>query len=259
MIDYATMFRLDNKTAVVVGVGGIGGEVAKALAAQGAHVVCADFAAETAEQVAGEIGAASGSAEALSIDITDGDQVRQATQRYADAEAVIITAGRNIRKRLVDYSDQDFDTVVNLNLRGTFLLLQGFGAAMAERGRGSIVVFSSMRAHLVEPGQSVYAATKAGVIQLMRTAAAEFGPRAVRFNAICPGVVETPLTAQIKKSPEWYEAYASAGALGRWAQPEEIAGAAVFLVSDASTFVTGSVLDVDGGWTAVDGRFTPPL
>lgn len=254
MTDYATMFRLDNRTAVVVGVGGIGREVATALAAQGARVVCADFAAEAAQEVAAEVGG-----EPLALDITDTDQVRRAAERYADAEAVVITAGRNIRKRMVDYTDDDFDTVVNLNLRGTFVLLQTFGAAMAERGRGSIVVFSSMRAHVVEPGQSVYAATKAGVIQLMRTAAAEFGDRGVRFNAICPGVVETPLTAQIKKSPEWYEAYATAGALGRWAQPHEIAGAVVFLVSDASTFVTGSVVDVDGGWTAVDGRFTPPL
>ena len=89
--------------------------------------------------------------------------------------------------------------------------------------------------------------------------AAELGPRGVRANAIAPGVVETPLTAQISADPEWHEAYARKSALGRWAQPEELAGAVVFLASEASSFVTGALLPVDGGWTAIDGRYTPPL
>jgi NAD(P)-dependent dehydrogenase (short-subunit alcohol dehydrogenase family) len=120
------------------------------------------------------------------------------------------------------------------------------------------VVLSSIRGRTVEPGQSVYAATKAGAEMLVRTAAAEFGPHGVRVNAIAPGIVETPLTEQIKADPAWYRAYAEKGALGRWSRPDELAGAVVYLCSDASSFVTGSTLAVDGGWTAVDGRFTPP-
>jgi NAD(P)-dependent dehydrogenase (short-subunit alcohol dehydrogenase family) len=92
----------------------------------------------------------------------------------------------------------------------------------------------------------------------LRTAAAELGPRGVRVNAIAPGVVETPLTTQIRADPAWEAAYASKSALGRWAQPSELAGAVVYLAADAASFVTGSVLTVDGGWTAVDGRFDPP-
>jgi NAD(P)-dependent dehydrogenase (short-subunit alcohol dehydrogenase family) len=148
--------------------------------------------------------------------------------------------------------------VVSLNLRSSFDLVRAFGAGMAERGRGSIIGFSSIRAVTVEPGQGIYAATKAGVVQLLRTAAAELGPSGVRLNAIAPGVVETPLTEQIRDVPQWFEAYANKSALQRWSQPGELAGAVVYLASDASSFVTGIQLFVDGGWTAIDGRYTPP-
>ncbi len=94
---------------------------------------------------------------------------------------------------------------------------------------------------------------------MFRALAAELGGRGVRVNVVAPGVVETPLTAQIKEQPEWYEAYADKSILGRWAQPYEMVGAVVFLASGASSYVTGSFMLVDGGWTAADGRFTPPL
>ena len=142
--------------------------------------------------------------------------------------------------------------------RAAFDLVRAFAPGMVARGRGSIVAFSSIRAVTVEPGQGVYAATKAGLVQLLRTAAAEFGPHGVRVNAVAPGIVDTPLTAQIKAVPEWASAYAGKSALGRWARPDELVGAVVYLVSDASSFVTGTQLFVDGGWTAIDGRYTPP-
>src|SRR5918996_3980478 len=109
----------------------------------------------------------------------------------------------NVRKRLLDYTRDEFDRVVSLNLRASFDLVRAFGRGMAERGSGSIIGFASIRAVTVEPGQGVYAATKAGLVQLLRTAAAELGPAGVRLNAIAPGIVDTPLTAQIKQVPEW--------------------------------------------------------
>jgi NAD(P)-dependent dehydrogenase (short-subunit alcohol dehydrogenase family) len=111
---------------------------------------------------------------------------------------------------------------------------------------------------VVEPGQSVYAMTKSGILQLVRAGAAEFGPFGVRVNAVGPGVVETPLTAPIRANAEWHDAYANKSVLKRWARADEMVGPTLFLVSDAASYVTGTILFADGGWTAADGRFTPP-
>lgn len=253
------MFQLEGRRAVVVGAGsGIGREAAKALGAHGAAVACLDIDAEAAADTARAIGPG---AQARPLDVRDPEAVGAAAEQLDEGPGVdilVFTAAMNVRKRILDYTPEEFDRVIDLNLRASFTLIRAFGAGMTERGRGSIVGMSSIRAYTVEPGQSVYAATKAGLVQLVRTAAAEFGPAGVRVNAVAPGVVETPLTSPIKNDPGWYDAYAAKSALGRWAVPEEIAGAVVYLASDAASFVTGAVLPVDGGWTAVDGRYDPP-
>lgn len=253
--DYTRLFRLDGRKAVVVGAGsGIGRESALGLAAHGAEVICADRDLRTAEQTAG----AGAGLTAYQLDILDETAITRAAAAFGPVDVLVFTAATNVRKRLLDYSGEEFDRVVSLNLRASFDLVRAFGAGMAERGRGNIIGFSSIRAVAVEPGQGVYAATKAGLVQLLRTAAAELGPSGVRVNAIAPGIVDTPLTAQIRAVPEWSQAYADKSALGRWSHAEELVGAVVYLASDASSFVTGSQLFVDGGWTAIDGRYTPP-
>lgn len=257
-IDYSRLFRLDGRRAVVVGAGsGIGRESAMALTAHGAEVVCADRDVNAAQETV----AMGGGISAYELDVLDAEAVSRAAHELdgdSGVDVLVFTAATNVRKRLLDYTGKEFDRVVALNLRASFDLVRSFGAGMAERGRGSIIGFSSIRAVTVEPGQGVYAATKAGLVQLLRTAAAELGPSGVRVNAIAPGVVDTPLTAQIRAVPQWSEAYASKSALGRWSHAEELAGAVVYLASDAASFVTGSHLFVDGGWTAIDGRYTPP-
>ena len=260
-MDYQNLFKLDGRLAVVIGAGsGIGQAAAKGLTAHGASVVCADLHPEAAEHTASAIGK---DATPISVDITQTESVAAMFRTVVDAhqrlDIVVTTPGANVRKLISDYQDADFDRVIELNLKGTFRVLREAGRIMSERGGGSIIAFSSIRSQVVEPGQGVYAATKAGIVQVVRTLAAELGPKQVRVNAIAPGVVETPLTQPIKDRPDWYEAYAAKSVFGRWATADEMVGPVVYLASDASSFVTGSVLFVDGGWTAADGRFLPPL
>ena len=260
-MDYQNLFKLDSRLAVVIGAGsGIGQAAARGLAAHGAFVVCADLQLEAAEHTASAIGR---DASAISVDITQTESVAEMFRTVVDEhkrlDIVVTTPGANVRKPISDYQDAEFDRVIELNLKGTFRVLREAGRIMSERGGGSIIAFSSIRSQVVEPGQGVYAATKAGIVQVVRALAAELGPKGVRVNAIAPGVVETPLTRPIKDRPEWYDAYAAKSVFGRWASADEMAGPVVYLASDASSYVTGSVLFVDGGWTAADGRFSPPL
>jgi NAD(P)-dependent dehydrogenase (short-subunit alcohol dehydrogenase family) len=243
------LFDLTGKTAMVIGAGsGIGEAIALGFARQGARVVAFDLNPDPSRDIAG-------------LDICDSSAVDRAfseLDRQQGIDIAVCMPAVNVRKPILKYSDEELSFVLNVNIQGNFRVLRAAGRVMTARKTGSIILFSSIRSQVVEPGQSAYAATKAGIIQLARTAAAEFGPHGVRVNAIAPGVIETPLTAPIKANKEWYDAYAAKSVFNRWGRPEEIVGAAVFLASDAASFVTGSVLFVDGGWTAADGRFTPP-
>ncbi|MEZ5292631.1 MAG: SDR family NAD(P)-dependent oxidoreductase [Vicinamibacterales bacterium] len=257
------LFRLDGKVIVVIGAGsGIGAAVAAAVARQGGRAICLDVKADAAAATASAIAADGGAAESGVVDIVDEAAVAACFDGLAAAhgriDGLACTPAINVRKTILKYSGEEFDRVVRVNLRGNFNVLSAAGRIMTAQGSGSIVLFSSIRSVATEPGQAVYAMTKAGILQLARTAATEWAPLGVRVNAVGPGVIETPLTAPIKAVPEWYAAYAAKNPMNRWGRPEEIAGPTVFLLSDAASYVTGAVLYADGGWLAADGRFTPP-
>ncbi len=255
------MFRLDGRTALVVGAGsGIGAAVAHGLAAFGAEVICADARIDAAAETAKSIAAASyaGTASELELNMLSPESVAAAVAAVGAPHVLVSTPSVNVRKRILDYADDELDRVVDLNIKGTFRLCREFGRVMSAAGRGSMIGFSSVRSQTTEPGQGAYAATKAATVMLFKTLAVELGPSGVRANIVAPGVVETPLTAPIKAQPAWWDAYADKSILKRWAQPGEMVGAVVYLASDASSYVTGSTIFVDGGWTAADGRFEPP-
>ena len=257
------LFDLTGKTAAIIGAGsGIGEAVAHGCAQHGARVVCLDVNADAVQRVASTIAASGGAANASTLDVTDSAAVDRAFDgvrtQHGALDIVICTPAINVRKPILRYTDEEFARVLAVNMKGSFGVLRAAGRIMTVQRKGSIILFSSIRSQVVEPGQAAYAATKAGVLQMVKTAAAEFGPFGVRVNAIGPGVVETPLTAPIKANADWYNAYAAKSVFNRWAQPAEMVGPTVFLASDAASYVTGTILFADGGWLAADGRFTPP-
>ena len=257
------LFSLEGKTVAVIGAGsGIGRAVAEGAAQQGADVFCFDVKADGVQETAELITKAGGIATAGVCDITDATSVNDAivksAEKHGRLDGVVCTPAINVRKPILKYTGEEFDRVVKVNLHGNFNVLQSAGALMVPQGFGSVVLFSSIRSIVTEPGQSVYSMTKAGIRQLVTTAATEWGTKGVRVNAVGPGVIETPLTAPIKQQPDWYNAYAMKNPMNRWAQASEMAGPTLFLLSDAASYVTGTILYADGGWLAADGRFTPP-
>ncbi len=258
------MFSLSGKVIAVVGAGsGIGEAIAIGAADQGAsYVACLDLNEAGAAATAARITATGAKAGASVMDIADAEGTRAGLEQLAadhgSLDGLVCTPSINVRKPILAYSGDEFDKVVLVNLRGNFNVLQAAGRLMTMQKRGSIVLYSSIRSLVTEPGQSVYSMTKAGILQLAKTAATEWATMGVRVNAVGPGVVETPLTAPIKNNQEWYNAYARKSPMQRWAQPGEMVGPTLFLLSDAASYVTGTIIYADGGWLAADGRFTPP-
>ena len=258
---YRASFRLDGKTALVLGAAsGIGRASAEAMAALGAQVICADRDREGVESIAADLKAQGVGGEAHVVDAASADDIRAlaaaATEKHPRIDIALTTPAIHVRKLMCDYTDEEYDRVADLNLRGTFYFLRAFGRIMGRQGGGSLIASSSVRATTLEPGLAIYGATKAGIIQMVRGLASELGPSGVRVNAIVPSIVETPLVDPLRARPEIWNKLASHTVFNRWAQPSEVAAAVAFLASDAASYITGSALMVDGGWTAIDGRPT---
>lgn len=249
-------FRLSGRRALVTGGSkGLGLVIAEALAEAGADVAinsrnqteCHDaaekLAGATGRRVIGVRGDVSKSADVATLK-------SEVERQIGTIDILINNAGINIRGPVSELSESDWDTVMDVNLKGPFLCSKAFGPEMAERGWGRIVNLGSIMSVISLSARSPYASSKAGVLGLTRTLALEWATRGVTVNAICPGPFGTEMNRQLLNDPEKYRDFISRIPMGRWGDLHEIAGATLFLASDAASYVTGSTLFVDGGWTA---------
>ncbi|NLF78978.1 MAG: 3-oxoacyl-ACP reductase FabG [Chloroflexi bacterium] len=242
--------HLANRVALITGGGqGIGRAVALRFAGEGAKVVAIDIVAESARAVADEIKAAGGEALAITCDVTRRDQidalVGQVLDAYGQIDILCNNAGITRDARLVKMTEDEFDSVVDVNLKGVFNLTQAVAPHMIERGYGRVISASSIVGLYGNFGQTNYVATKAGVIGMTRVWARELGPKGITANAIAPGFIATDM---IKTVPQKVlDDFAGRTPVRRLGTPEDVANAYLFLASEESGFINGIVLSVDGG------------
>jgi NAD(P)-dependent dehydrogenase (short-subunit alcohol dehydrogenase family) len=244
-------FRLDSKVALVTGASrGLGHAMALAMAGAGADVALAGRNAETLRPVAEEIEGLGRRALCLPLDVGQtarhAEAVRTVIGELGQIDILVNNAGINVRKATLEYTPDEWDQVLDANLKGAFFLTQEVGRHMIERRQGKILNIGSMSAYLGLPTIPAYSASKAALQQLTRLLAVEWAEFNIQVNAIAPGWISTELTAGLKQTPR-YQWVLNRTPAGRFGEPHELAGAAVFLCSPAADFITGQVVAVDGG------------
>jgi NAD(P)-dependent dehydrogenase (short-subunit alcohol dehydrogenase family) len=245
-------FSLAGKRALVTGAGrGIGEASARALAAAGAHVTLMARTAAEIEAVAADIVAAGGAADWIACDVTDTSAFRTAIAAQPAYDILLNNAGMNRPQLFQEVSEENFDTIMNLNLRAAFFAAQTVATRMIEtQTKGSIITMSSQMGHVGGVRRSVYCASKFAMEGMTKAAAIDLAPYGIRINTICPTFIETPMVAGFLADPAFKEFVLSKIKLGRLGQPSDVTGAVVFLASEASAMMTGTHLIIDGGWTA---------
>ncbi len=252
--------KLAGKTALVTGAGsGLGQASAIALAAEGAHVALTELPdrMDHAQETVTTIAQAGGSAEALPLDVTDLASITECVNNAAKAngrlDILVNNAGINIPKLAFDVTEQDWDRVLDINLKGVFFVAQAAGRIMRDQEPqgGSIINIASQMGILGFWYRAAYCSSKAGVVNLGRVLAIEWAQYNIRVNAVCPTFVDTPLTKPMFEDPAFREEILSRIPLGRLATPKEIADGVVYLASPGAAMVDGQALVIDGGWTAI--------
>jgi NAD(P)-dependent dehydrogenase (short-subunit alcohol dehydrogenase family) len=248
------LFDLTGRVALVTGASrGLGRAMAVGLARAGAALaLCArDRAGLLATKAAVE--AQGVRAEILEMDVKSAASVRGAVgsviEAFGQIDILVNNAGVNVRKPTLELTEEEWDSVVDTNLKGYFLVAQAVGAHMVARGRGKVIHIGSIFGAVGMNNQLAYAASKGGVVQLTKVMAIEWAKHGVNVNSIAPTYFETPLVAALRNDPERFRFINERTPMGRWGQPEELEGTLVYLASRASDFVTGQTVYVDGGWT----------
>jgi NAD(P)-dependent dehydrogenase (short-subunit alcohol dehydrogenase family) len=260
MTGILSKFKLEGRTAVVTGgARGLGLSMASGLADAGANIVIPDIDYETAEKTSKDIAKKDVKTLALKVDVTDENDVLNMVSRTIDEfgqiDILVNNAGVGKQIPAEEMSKKDWEEVINVNLTGVFLCAREVGKKMIERRQGSIINIASMSGYIVncplpQTAQASYNTSKAGVIHLTKSLAAEWARYNIRVNAIAPGYMKTRLNADyLKQHPASEEFWVRLTPMGRMGLPEELQGAVVFLASDASSFMTGDTLIIDGGYT----------
>lgn len=250
------MFELTGKTSLVTGAGrGIGHSIAMALAEAGSHLVLCSRSRDELESVAQEVRALGVKALVAPCDVTDAGQVQAAVDaaisEFGAIDVLINNAGMTIKKPAEEVPLDEWQKVIDVNLTGVFLMAQAVGRQMLKQGHGSIINISSIAAKTAITGSLAYCASKGGVDMVTKGLAVEWAERGVRVNGLAPAYTETPLVKAITDAKaDFADRVKARTPMNRMARPEEMVGAAIFLASDASSYITGETIMVDGGWTA---------
>lgn len=251
------IFRLDGKIAVVIGgAGGLGETLALGLSQYGAKVVVASRNLEALNKVAAEIKSKTGEDTlALQVDVTDENSMTNLVEgvlaKFGTVDILVNAMGLNIKREALEYPMEDWDTIFNVNVKGTMISCKHFGKVMKEKKQGNIINISSVREiRGYTGGNAAYCATKGAVGLITKTLALEWAPYNIHINAIGPSLIITPGTVHIQQNPELAKKYTAMIPLGRLGVPKDLTGACVFLASEASDFITGQTIFIDGGLMA---------
>jgi NAD(P)-dependent dehydrogenase (short-subunit alcohol dehydrogenase family) len=247
------LFQLANKSALITGGGsGLGRAICRGFAEAGARVAVADIALANAEETVTLILQTGNHVFAQQLDVTNKEQVESAIAKVIETwgaiDILVNCAGRAIRGTALDYKEEDWNTIIDVNLKGTFFCCQAAGRFMAAQRRGKIINIASIGGFIAYPGSIAYLASKGGVVQLTRGFAVELAPYNVQVNAIAPSLFETPMTMKGRSDSESQKYFIGRTPAGRMGRAEEIVGAAIFLAAECSSMVTGHTLAVDGGF-----------
>ncbi|WP_437203955.1 SDR family NAD(P)-dependent oxidoreductase [Planctomicrobium sp. SH664] len=253
--------RLRGKTAIITGAGsGIGRTMAQVFCDEGAQVVIADIAADTAQRAAQELSDLDAEALGLTVDVTRPDQVEmlmeRTLERFGKIDVLVNNAGVGLNKTFLDTTLDDWNRLLNVVLTGTFICSQAAARRMTAAGKGSIVNIASISGQKGAQGRTAYGSAKAGVIQLTRTMGVELARYGVRVNAVSPGPVVTPQSSGTHTAAT-RQSYLDRIPLNRYGERVEVAAAALFLASDESSFIQGHILNVDGGFYSAGLMFDP--